>query len=281
MCLQAPAPEATEPQRDPAAVLASSTFSAGIRLLPAGLLTDAHELYCMLRTIDDLVDEQHPKAADRVEALECWARNGDAQSPEAQTLAVLSRRYPLTATPILDFCQGMRHDIDELPIDTEADLDLYCYRVGGTVGIMIAELFGSSDSACASKMALLGAAMQRTNIARDIDEDLENGRVYIAGSTIERFGFPYPGAREELLRDQIARADALYEEGWPALRMLHTGRRAMELSAVLYREILRQIEREGFGREAGRASIPKWRKSLLATRYRFAWGRSARETARD
>jgi phytoene synthase len=234
----------------------------------------------MLRTVDDLVDEQHANAADRVEALELWARSGEVQSPEAQTLAALSQRYPLTATPILDFCQGMRHDIDELPIDTEADLDLYCYRVGGTVGIMIAELFGSTDSTCASKMALLGAAMQRTNIARDIDEDLENGRVYIAQSTIERFGFPHPGLREELLRDQIARADTLYEEGWPALRMLRRGRRAMTLSTALYREILRQIEREGFGREAGRPSIPKWRKSFLVMRYRFAWGPSARRAGR-
>jgi phytoene synthase len=118
-------------------------------------------------------------------------------------------------------------------------------------------------------MALLGAAMQRTNILRDIDEDLENGRIYIAQRTIERFGLPLPGAREPLLRDQIARADAAYELGWEAIKLLRTGRRAFGLSAVLYREILRQIEREGFGAREGRASVPAWRKSLLVLRHRF------------
>jgi 15-cis-phytoene synthase len=261
-----------EPKRDPAAVLASSTFSAGIRLLPPRLLTDAHKLYCMLRTIDDLVDERHPEAIERVEALEQWASSGVVQSPETQTLAELSRRYPLSAKPLIDFCQGMRYDVARETIETEGDLDLYCYRVGGTVGVMISELFGSVDPSCAPKMALLGAAMQRTNILRDIDEDLENGRVYVAERTIERFGFPHPGGRKALLEDQIARADELYERGWGALRLLRTGRRAMTLSTVLYREILRQIEREGFGVRPGRAMIPRWRKSLLVARHRFRSG---------
>lgn len=265
---QALATEATEPQRDPAAVLASSTFSAGIRLLPASLHGDAHKLYCLLRMIDDLVDEQHPQASERVAALERWARTGEARSPEAETLVELSRRYPLTSGPVLDFCQGMRHDISGNAIETERDLDLYCYRVGGTVGLMLSELLGTTHPGCKPKMALLGAAMQRTNILRDIDEDRENGRVYIAQTTIERFGFPFAGGRESLVRDQIARADDLYERGWEAIRLLRSGRRAFGLSALLYREILRQIEREGFGCREGRASIPSWRKALLVVRHR-------------
>jgi phytoene synthase len=269
MGLHALATEVTEPQRDPATVLASSTFSAGIRLLPARLHVDAHKLYCLLRTIDDLVDEQHPQADERVEALERWAQTGERCSPEAETLAELSRRYPLASLPILDFCKGMRHDILGHPIRTERDLDLYCYRVGGTVGLMLAQLLGTTESACEPKMAFLGSAMQRTNILRDIDEDRANGRVYIAQSTIERFGFPFPGAREALMRDQIARADALYERGWGAIRLLRAGRRAFGLSTALYREILRQIEREGFGRREGRVAVPPWRKSLLALRHRF------------
>jgi 15-cis-phytoene synthase len=269
MRLDALAPQATEPQRDPAAVLASSTFSAGLRLLPASVHTDAHKLYCLLRTIDDLVDGQHPQATQRVEALERWARTGELLSPEAETLTDLSQRYPLTPLPLVDFCKGMRHDIAGHAIKTERDLDLYCYRVGGTVGLMLSELLGTTDPACAPKMALLGAAMQRTNILRDIDEDRENGRVYIAQSTIERFGLPLPGTREALVHDQIARADDLYERGWEAIRLLRTGRRAFGLSALLYREILRQIERDGFGCREGRAIIPPWRKSLLIARYRF------------
>jgi phytoene synthase len=132
---------------------------------------------------------------------------------------------------------------------------------------MLAGLLGTTDPDGEAKMAILGTAMQRTNILRDIDEDLERGRVYIAKSTIERFGFPHPGQREALVRDQIQRADTLFAEGLTAIPMLRHGRRAMGISGALYREILRQIEREGFGQERGRVSVPDWRKRLLVTRY--------------
>jgi len=162
----------------------------------------------------------------------------------------------------------MRHDLARTAIETENDLELYCHYVGGTVGIMLTALLGTSHPEGETKMATLGAAMQCTNILRDIDEDLAHDRIYIARSTIERFGFPTPGAREDLLRDQIARADALYEDGLGAIPLLASGRRAMGLSAALYREILRQIERSGYGCTPGRVVVPTWRKRVLISQHR-------------
>ena len=101
--------------------------------------------------------------------------------------------------------------------------------------------------------------MQRTNILRDIDEDMAGGRIYLARETLAplRPAALEPGRREALLRDQIARADALYEIGvWPASRMLRAGRRAIAAAAAMYREILRQIERDGYGARPGRAVVP-------------------------
>jgi len=259
-----------EPQRDPASVLATSTFSAGIDLLLGDLRADARRLYCLLRAVDDLVDEGDPQAAQRVDAIERWVRGQEADTPETRTLSDLAARYPLSPRALIDFCEGMRRDLAGDVIETEDDLRLYCHQVGGTVGIMIAGLFGTSHPDGEAKMDTLGAAMQWTNILRDIDEDLANGRLYIARSTIERFGFPAPGAREKLLRDQIARADALYDEGFGAIPLLCNGRRAMGVSAILYREILRQIERDGYGRTAGRVAIPAWRKHLLIAAHSLA-----------
>lgn len=254
-------------RRDPAAVLAASSFNAGVLLLPDFLQADARRLYYLLRTIDDLVDEGDPRAGERVAALEEWARGGHADSPEARTLTELSGRYPLEPEAFADFCKGMRADLEERPMDTEDELERYCEQAGGTVGLMLAGLLGTTRPSAGAKMVKLGTAMQRTNILRDIDEDLTRGRVYIASSTIERFGFPHPGRREALLRDQIARADALFAEGMTAIALLRNGRRAMGLSGILYREILRQIEREGFGCKPGRASVPSWRKQVLIAGY--------------
>ena len=107
--------------------------------------------------------------------------------------------------------------------------------------------------------------MQRTNVLRDIDEDLERGRVYVPRVAIERCGGSLaPGDREAMLRDQIARADALYEIGCAGIALLSRGQRAIGAAAAMYREILRQIERDGYGARAGRAVVPRRRKLVVA-----------------
>lgn len=237
-----------------------STFSAPIRLLPDELRHDVSQLYRMLRTIDDLVDERDPEAEPRVRAIERWAQGQRADGPEVRILDELSRRYELPRHAIDEFCAGMRHDLAQAVIETEDDLERYCQHVGGSIGAVLASMLGISSASAEPKLAMLGRAFQRTNILRDIDEDHAHGRLYIASTTIERFGPPAPGAREELLRDQIPRADRLYEEGLRAISQLVCGQRAMAVSAALYREILRQIEREGYGRRPGRAVVPSWRE---------------------
>lgn len=255
--------------------LDTSTFRTGIRLLRRDLHTDVTSLYRMLRTIDDLVDDRDPRAESRIEAIEQWAHGHGANTPETRVLADLSQRHPLPRETLTEFCLGMRHDLAREPIETEEDLERYCQYVAGTVGVLLAHMFGTSHPDGERKMALLGRACQRTNILRDIDEDRARGRLYVARTTIARYGFPFPGAREELLRDQIARADDLYEKGLGAIPLLSRGRTSVALSTTLYREILRQIERDGYGRDPGRVTLPVWRKHLLTAKHRalprFAW----------
>jgi phytoene synthase len=245
------------------------TFSIACRLLPRGLRDDVYLLYLVFRTLDDLVDFGERDAEERVAAVEAWCDGAPASSRETLVLAQLEARYPLPRAALLEFCRGMRDDLDASPILTEADLDRYCYRVAGTVGLTMTALLGMRSPAL-DQAAALGMAMQRTNILRDIDEDRANGRVYIAAETLQRFGLPVPGRREALVRDQIARADALYDEGVAGIGELLHGRRAVASAAAMYREILRQIEREGYGAYAGRVVVPRTRKLVVAARARVA-----------
>jgi 15-cis-phytoene synthase len=269
MPLRVFSPKTTERWDQATSVLDSSTFSAGIRLLPGDLQRDARLLYRILRTIDDLVDEKDPQAARRVEAIERWAHNQSADTPETRILIDLSRRYSLPRQAMIEFCEGMRYDLAPTAIEAEDDLERYCQYVGGAVGIVLAKMFGTSHPDGEIKMAILGRAFQRTNILRDIDEDRAHGRLYIARTTIERFGVPAPCARNELLQDQIAHADRLYEEGLGAIPLLTRGQRGMALSAALYREILRQIERNECGHSFNRGIVPVWRRRLLIAQHRF------------
>ncbi len=247
------------------------TFSLACRLLPPGVRDDVYLLYLVFRTLDDLVDEQHADAEARVEAVRGWAcGEPGAASPEVAILEELSSRHALPLDALGDFCAGMRQDIERESFESEADVDEYCYRVAGTVGLVMASLLGTVRMERARPAAAaLGMAMQRTNILRDIDEDAANGRVYVARETIERYGTLAPGERELLLRDQIPRADALYERGLAGIGELRQGNRAIAAAAAMYRELLRQLEREGYGARAGRAVVPRSRKLRVAAR--AAW----------
>jgi len=123
----------------------------------------------------------------------------------------------------------------------------------------------------------LGAAMQRTNILRDIDEDLANGRVYLPATALRRVGLdPAAASGPTSLRDgdrralylaEIARADAEYEVGVAGIQFLQNGGRSIRVAAHLYREILRQIERDGFGvRRPHRPVVGRARKAVLLVR---------------
>jgi phytoene/squalene synthetase len=244
-----------------------STFAPGLRLLPTSARSDVYRLYDVLRKLDDLVDDDLPDAAQRLDAVEAWTRDEPADTYETRILDDLAQRHELPKHALLDFCRGMRHDMARTIIHTEEDLELYAQRAGGSVGIMLARLLGNAHPDAETKMATLGRATQRTNILRDIDEDATHNRLYIAQDTIKRFGAPLPGARANLLRDQIARADALYEQAKDATSMLASGQRGMALCTILYREILRQIERAGYGQTPGRVVVPAWRRRLLIARH--------------
>ena len=242
------------------------TFALACRLLPRDVRDDVYLLYLVFRTLDDAVDERDPDAAERLAAVEAWAAGEPAASREVDVLEGLAWRHPLPRAAFADFCAGMRDDLDGVPILDEIDLDRYCYRVAGTVGVVMAHVLGMREPARAlPTAAALGMAMQRTNILRDIDEDLGNGRMYLAQSTLRRFGGSLaPGHREALLRDQIAQADALYDTGCAGIKLLARGQRSIAAAAAMYREILRQIERDGYGAQAGRAVVPRRRKLLVA-----------------
>lgn len=244
------------------------TFSIACRMLPRRLRDDVYLLYLVFRTLDDLVDHGAPDAAARIAAVEDWCDGGPPRTREAELLERLAQRHPLPRDAMRDFCAGMRQDLDWPEFPDEDAIDLYCYQVAGTVGVLMSSLLGTRDGGTRSTPAAiaLGMAMQRTNILRDIDEDGERGRIYFAQQTLTRFGDGalVPGRREPLLRDQIARADALYGQGMEGVALLASGQRGVAAAAAMYREILRQIEREGYGAQPGRAVVTGRRKLAVA-----------------
>lgn len=244
---------------------AARTFSLAARLLPATVRDDVVLLYLVLRTLDDLVDEQSPDAAAAVAAVETWLITDETSTRETVILTDLSKRYGLPRPALVAFLQGMRDDLATPDIQTEGDLDVYCYRVAGCVGELMASILGVWDDTAWNAARALGNAMQRTNILRDVDEDLANGRIYLARDTLARFGITDLATqdRTELYRDQIARADTLYDQGLHGVPMLVHGRRSVAAAGAMYREILREIERGGYGANRSRSVVSRPRKAAI------------------
>lgn len=290
------------PRRDPrvAALLPEAqatidrvarSFALAARFLPRDVRNDINLLYLAFRRLDDLVDLEAPSgsaqradAQQRITAIRTWVDTGavmDSPSGELAIFVDLQRRTPtLPIDAIGAFLDGMERDLAGPVIESDADLDLYCYQVAGTVGRLMAALLGvqTRDAAEADRAArALGAAMQRTNILRDVDEDLANGRVYIPAAALRRAGLDpaamsgptslRDGDRRALYRAEIAHADAEYEIGIAGIRYLQNGRRSIRVAAHLYREILRQIERDGFGaRRPHRPVVGRLRKAAALLR---------------
>jgi len=273
------------------------SFSLAARLLPNQIRNDVELLYLVLRTLDDLVDvdvraggSTRDAAEQRIAAIEAWASRdeigasagGAAEvSRELLILDDLARRHPdLPRDAVHDFLAGMRADLAGPQIETDQDAAHYCYQVAGTVGRLMASMLGvvpGHEREADRAARALGAAMQRTNILRDIDEDLANGRGYLSAASLRAHNIDPAAAsgstslrdadRGELLRDEIARADAEYDEGLNGIRYLTHGGRSIRAAALLYREILRQIERDGYGaRRPHRPVVGRARKATLLAR---------------
>jgi phytoene synthase len=267
------------------------SFALAARFLPRDVRDDINLLYLALRRLDDLVDLEAPSgsaqragAQQRLAAIRTWLSTGavaDAGGDELAIFVDLRRRTPsLPIDAIGAFLDGMEGDLAGPVMESDADLDRYCYQVAGTVGRLMAALLGVrvGDDAQADHAArALGAAMQRTNILRDIDEDLANGRVYLPATALRRVGLdPAAASGPTSLRDgdrralylaEIARADAEYEVGVAGIQFLQNGGRSIRVAAHLYREILRQIERDGFGvRRPHRPVVGRARKAVLLVR---------------
>ena len=267
------------------------SFALAARFLPRNVRDDINLLYLALRRLDDLVDLEAPSgsaqradAQQRLAAIRTWINTGaiaDAGGDELAIFVDLQRRTPALPTDAISaFLDGMESDLAGPVMESDADLDLYCYQVAGTVGRLMAALLGvrGGDDAQADRAArALGAAMQRTNILRDIDEDLANGRVYLPATSLRRVGLDpaaasgptslRDGDRRALYMAEIARADAEYEVGVAGIRHLLNGGRSIRVAGHLYREILRQIERDGFGlRRPHRPVVGRVRKAAALLR---------------
>ena len=95
---------------------------------------------------------------------------GESQ-PRFENLFRVLGEYGLGMAPAQELLLGVKSDLQTVNVKNEEELLLYCYRVAGTVGLMMCPILGVRDEAAMRYAIDLGIAMQLTNISRDVLED--------------------------------------------------------------------------------------------------------------
>ena len=261
--------EAAQPPRrsEWAAYLArhGRSFRFASSLLPAAERELVSSVYAWCRYTDDLVD--HTRDADVEDRLDDWlAASRAAHEGERTGIPLLddvmgrTREAGVPFTYAAEMIAGMRMDLRHRPYADMAELRLYTRRAAGTVGLWLAELNGVRERWALERAALLGQAMQLTNIIRDVGEDLGRGRLYLPLDRLhaaglsramleearlggEPLGAAWSGLLEELMtlaeRDYRAAAEAL-----PALPPAF--RRAVAVASAVYSGIHDAVRRIGY-----------------------------------
>jgi phytoene synthase len=255
-----------------------SSFHYSFLFLPPPRRHAITALYAFCREVDDIVDECADPALARTK-LAWWRREVEAiyggrpQHPVGIALAPVVREFNLPAEHFEELLDGMEMDLTQVRYSDFKALQLYCYRVAGTVGRMAAEIFGYRNRHTLKYAHDLGLAFQLTNIIRDVSEDARRGRVYLPLDELRQFDVPVGevlAARHSerfarLMAFQIARAERLYDQAIAALPAEdRKAQRAGLVMAAIYRTLLNEIARDGCRVLNQRTSLTAIRKLWIA-----------------
>ncbi|MEA5412770.1 phytoene synthase [Synechococcus sp. BA-120 BA3] len=268
----------------------AKTFYLGTMLLPPAKRRAIWAIYVWCRRTDELMDSaqaQTLSAEVLLERLDAWEERtralfaGHAIDALDRVMLDTIERFPQPLQAYLDMIEGQRMDVLRDRYASFSDLQLYCYRVAGTVGLMTQEVMGVdaaytsapwSERPDTSEAAVaLGIANQLTNILRDVGEDRGRGRIYLPQEDLDRFGYSeadlMAGRLNEnwqaLMRFQLERARDWFNRSEAGVRWLAPDARwPVWASLRLYRGILDVIERLDYDVFNHRAFVPRVGKLL-------------------
>ena len=139
-------------------------------------------LYNFCRTLDDIVDD-NIKLEDKKENFLKFKKlfiNKDLNNPIIKEMWSIIDGENISKQIVMDLFDGVETDLEEIvKINSKKELLVYCYRVAGTVGLMMSKILKVNNREALKGAIDLGIAMQLTNIARDVCEDKARNRQYV------------------------------------------------------------------------------------------------------
>jgi 15-cis-phytoene synthase len=261
------------------AVLAegSKSFDLASRFLPVDRRDDAAVIYTFCRTVDDIADEgvSPAEARSALRALRGELTGEATARPLAAMLLEVAKRRDFSPEPAVHLIDGVLSDLDTVRVADDEALLRYCYRVAGTVGLLMCGVLGVRARAASPFAVDLGIAMQLTNICRDVREDAERGRVYLPLERLTALGLDADallGGRPDreglrlVVDDLLRMADGYYASAEAGMRFIPwRARFAILVASRVYRAIGVKLRRRGSDPWRGRTIVSPLGKLAVAS----------------
>jgi phytoene synthase len=196
--------------------------------LPKKTYKNCSYLYDFCRVVDNIADDEDEIEIKKIKFQKFVSdfKQKNFENPVIQNMWNIINEFNISLEIIYDLFDGIESDIKQnVKIDTRKDLLIYCYRVAGTVGLMMAKILNVSKKQSLKSAIDLGIAMQLTNISRDVIEDSKKNRSYINGNFEE-------------INSTIELADTFYENSFYSIREIPL---SFRFSILVARRIYRKI----------------------------------------
>jgi phytoene synthase len=238
-------------------------------------------LYGLCRYADDIVDDLGSSATvdERANALKTFGDEffagyeaGRSQHPVLKAVVHTVRAFDIDPECFRRFLRSMTMDLTVASYETWDDLVVYMDGSAAVIGEMMLPILEPSSPDATPRARDLGNAFQLTNFLRDVNEDLDRGRVYVPQEDLRRFGAD-PWRRQvtpewvALMSFEIERCRELYRSADVGVSYLPAREgRCISAARTLYSRILDRIEANGYDVFTKRARVPTWQKTVTAGR---------------
>ncbi len=263
----------------------SKSFAAAARMFDRETRDNAYMLYAWCRYCDDQIDNQElgfgakPQSGEStrmmlsalIEKTEAAIDEQPSDEPVFEALRYVLRRNEIPGRYPLELLEGFAMDARGAEYPTLEDTLLYCYYVAGVVGVMMAYIMGVRKPEVLQRAIDLGIAFQLTNIARDVGEDAELGRIYLPGDWLVGAGIPsgeilaprHASSLRAVVDRLLNEAERYYDSANEGLRALDfRSAWAVAAARAVYREIGQVVRERGEDAWRERVVVSKPRKLL-------------------
>ncbi len=260
----------------------STSFSRSINSLPFKKKRAVNALYAFCRRVDDIADgdwlnpnidlanininkyDLEGVEENKIERLasllwfkKCFEKTLKGEQIDEPIFIAIKKvmnQYPIRSEDLMNLISGMEEDLFHSGYNTWEEMEDYCYKVASSVGFALIEIYGYKDEDIKEKAKALGIFLQMINILRDVNEDLDRGRLYFPKEELLKHGIDplnfissisnNPVSWNCFLDEYLERARGYRNIAIQIIPLLdQDSRRAPELMLVVYDAILAEAER--------------------------------------